>query len=83
MRLRGTDLLNGIVAYSAADLQMVDDHIALAERHVTRQEEIVAWLRSRGHPTEIAEQLLAEFRSSLDQHRAHREVMVHSNNGTG
>ena len=77
MRLRGTDLLNRTVAYSAADLQMVDDHIALAERHVTRQQELVAYLRSRGHPTEVAEQLLAEFRSSLEQHRAHRDVMLH------
>lgn len=64
------------MAYTAADLQMVDDHIAQGERHVTRQLEIIAWLRSRGHPTEMAEQLLAEFQSTLLQHRAHREVML-------
>ena len=64
------------MAFSAADLQMVDDHIAQGERHVTRQEEIVAWLRSRGHPTDMAEQLLCDFRSTLLQHRAHREVMM-------
>ena len=58
---------------------MVDDHIAQGERHVTRQEEIVAWLRSRGHPTDIAEELLAEFRSTLLQHRAHRDVMLRTN----
>ena len=67
------------VAYTAADLKMVDDHIAQGERHVTRQQEIVAWLRSRGHSTEIAEQLLAEFQSTLLQHRAHRELMRRSN----
>jgi hypothetical protein len=66
------------MAYTAADIQMVDDHIAQGERHVTRQEEIVAWLRSRGHPTSQAEELLAEFQLSLEQHRAHREVMIHS-----
>ena len=67
------------MAFSAADLKMVDDHIAQGERHVTRQEEIVAWLRSKGHPTEIAEQLLAEFQSTLLQHRAHRDLMMHEN----
>jgi hypothetical protein len=64
------------MAYTAAELQMVDDHIALGERHVTRQEELVAWLRSRGHPTEQAEDLLAEFKSALVQHHAHRERML-------
>ena len=67
------------MAFSAADLQMVDDHIAQGERHVTRQEEIVAWLKSHGHPSEMAEQLLAEFQSTLLQHRAHRDVMIRSN----
>ena len=66
------------MAYSAADLQMVDDHIVQGERHLTRQEEIVAWLRSRGPPTEMAEQLLAEFPSTLLQHREHRDLMLRS-----
>ena len=64
------------MAFTAADLQMVDDHIAQGERHVTRQLEIIAWLKSRGHPTEMAEQLLTEFQSTLLQHRAHRDVML-------
>lgn len=63
------------MSFSAADLRMVDNHIAQGERHVTRQRELVAWLRSKGHPTETAEQLLAVFVFSLEQHRAHREVM--------
>jgi hypothetical protein len=67
------------MAFSAADLRMVDDHIALAERHVTRQEELVAFLKSRGHPSEMAEELLVEFQATLEQHRAHRAVMIHSN----
>lgn len=64
------------MAFSSADLRMVDDHIAQGERHVTRQWEIVALLRTRGHPTEVAEQLLAEFQSTLLKHRAHRELML-------
>lgn len=67
------------MAYSAADLEMVDDHIAQGERHVSRQVEIIAWLKSRGHPTDMAEQLLAAFQTTLIQHREHRELMRRSN----
>lgn len=67
------------MAFSAADLRMVDDHIAQGERHVTRQIELIAWLTSRGHPTDMAEQLLEEFQSTLFQHRAHRELMLRTN----
>lgn len=67
-----------VMAYTAADVRMVDAHIAQGERHVTRQEELIAWLKSRGHATETAEELLDEFKSSLVQHRAHREMMLHS-----
>jgi hypothetical protein len=64
------------MAYSAADLKMVDDHIAQGERHVSRQEELLAWLRSREYPTEMAEELLAEFQATLIHHREHREQML-------
>ena len=67
------------MAFSPADLKMVDDHIAQGERHVTRQEELIARLKSGGHSTEMAEQLLMEFRSTLVQHRAHRELMLFEN----
>ena len=65
------------MAFSAADIQMVNDHINQGMRHVARQEELVAWLRERGHPTDMAEQLLAEFEATLLQHREHRELMMH------
>jgi hypothetical protein len=64
------------MAFTAADLRMVDDHIAQGERHVTRQEEIVAHLRSHGLPTDAAEDLLEAFRATLVQHRSHREQML-------
>lgn len=64
------------MAYTPDDLQMVDDHIAQGERHVIRQEEIISRLRSRGMPTDAAEQLLAEFRSLLHQHWEHRALIV-------
>jgi hypothetical protein len=55
---------------------MVEDHIAQGERHVARQREILAFLRSRGYPTDQAEWLLAEFEATLLQHREHRELML-------
>lgn len=67
------------MAFSADDLKMADDHIALGERHVSRQEELIAWLRSRGHPTDAAEELLVEFQATLVQHKAHRDLMLLDN----
>jgi hypothetical protein len=67
------------MTFSADELRMVDAHIAQGERHLARQAEIVAFLANRGHATELAEQLLSEFESTLLRHRAHRERMLHSN----
>lgn len=64
------------MAYTAADLQMVDDHIAQGERHIVQQMELIARLRSRGLPTNLAEDLLEEFRATLSQHREHRAIMI-------
>jgi hypothetical protein len=64
------------MAVDAAELRMVDDHIAQGTRHVAQQKELIAWLKSRGHPTEAAEELLLQFRSTLRQHRKHREQML-------
>ena len=72
-------MIDCLMAYSAADLQMVDDHIAQGERHVTRQEELVLFLRERGHPTDMAEQLLVEFQATLAQHKCHRDLMLNAN----
>jgi hypothetical protein len=64
------------VAYTAADLQMIDDHIAQGERHVIRQEELITRLRERGLPTAAAEELLADFRALLHQHWEHRTLVA-------
>jgi hypothetical protein len=66
------------MAFTAAELKMVDDHIAQGERHVAEQEELLEWLRDRGHPTEMAEDLLVQFRATLVQHRAHRDRMIYA-----
>jgi hypothetical protein len=66
----------GPMAYSAADLQMVDDHIAQGERHIQLQHALIERLKSHGLPTEQAEELLTEFEATLLQHREHRDLMV-------
>jgi hemerythrin len=71
------------MGFSAADLKMVDDHIAQGEHHVARQKEIIASLQSQGHPTEMAEELLTEFQATLEQHRAHRDLMLLENRAEG
>jgi hypothetical protein len=64
------------VAYTRADLELIDAHIAQGERHVIQQEELVSRLRSRGLPTADAEQLLADFRAFLHQHWEHRALVI-------
>ena len=63
------------MAKTAADFEMMDRHVAQGERHVARQLELIEWLKSKGHPTGLAEKLLADFQSTLEQHRAHRDLM--------
>lgn len=64
------------MAYTAADIQRADDHIAQGERHVERQYALIERLRSRDLPTEQAEQLLIDFEAILLQHRAYRALML-------
>lgn len=66
------------MAYSAADLQMADDHIAQGERHVVLQHALIERLKNHGLPTELATQLLADFEETLRQHREHRDLMIES-----
>lgn len=66
------------MAYTAADLEMVEHHVAQGERHIVLQEELISRLRSRGLPTEEAEKLLEDFRTTLQQHRDHLAIIASS-----
>ena len=77
-RYRGLPLWYMSPVYTAADLRMVDKHIAQGERHVVQQEELISRLLSRGLPTDQAEDLLAAFGATLHEHRSHRALMVRS-----
>jgi hypothetical protein len=66
------------MAYTAADLEMVQHHVAQGELHIVRQEELISRLRSHGLPTAAAEDLLEEFRATLRQHRDHLAIIAKS-----
>lgn len=53
------------------ELEMVERHIRTGERHVANQRKIVAFLRSHGHPTDQAEDLLFNLVELLELHRQH------------
>jgi hypothetical protein len=61
---------------SESELDMVCRHVAQGERHVALQEKILDHLHEIGGSTEIAEQLLVEFRSTLTAHRSHRDRLL-------
>jgi hypothetical protein len=64
------------MSYTAADLDMADRHVAQGEGHVTRQRELVRRLHDQGHPTDAAENLLAEFEAVLLEHVRHRDQIA-------
>lgn len=66
------------MAYTAAELRMVEDHIAQGERHIIGQEELISRLRARGLPTDEADALLGLFRETLQEHRDHRDRICRS-----
>ena len=61
------------MAFTVAELRMVEDHIAQGERHIIGQEELISRLRSRGLPTGEAEELLRWFRETLREHHEHHD----------
>jgi hypothetical protein len=55
------------MAYTQEDLELVDKHIALGERNVRQQWQIVTGLRESGYATGEALQLLASLEDTLHQ----------------
>lgn len=52
-------------------IEMVRRHVRQGERQVAEQRALLADLQRRGRPTEMAEQLLANFESIQAEHMAH------------
>ena len=59
------------MAKGETELQMVQRHVREGEAHVQRQGEIVAEMRERGAPTDMAISLLEQFQDILRLHKAH------------
>lgn len=55
------------MAYTRADLELVERHVAQVDRKVQNQRQIVAGLSESGYPTGAALQLLAALESNLHQ----------------
>jgi len=49
---------------------MASRHVAIGERNIARQHEIVAWLERDGHNSEVAKWLLASFEELHNMHIA-------------
>jgi hypothetical protein len=64
------------------------EHLNLARRHlvdgemrIARQKRIIADLRAGGHPTGLAEDLLASLLETLRQMQAHHDYLAANNHG--
>lgn len=54
-------------------LAMLEQHVLLGERHITRQREIVADFHQKGFRSDLAEELLTLFEEMQLLHVAHRD----------
>jgi hypothetical protein len=54
-----------------AELRMVRGHIEQGEQRIVAQRNLIARLRQLGASTELAEQLLAQFRRVQELHEEH------------
>ena len=64
------------------DLAKADQHVALAERHVSAQQEVVAMMRSAGADVIGAEKLLAHFEGLAIRARNQRDLLAVQAAGT-
>jgi hypothetical protein len=53
------------------EIDAIRRNIFAAERHVVRQRQIVARMRTRGENAALAEHILDVFETTLTEHRAH------------
>jgi endonuclease/exonuclease/phosphatase family metal-dependent hydrolase len=54
-------------------LTQAREHVALGERHIARQHEIIAEIKLRGADPKEVERLLAAFEQSQAMHLSHRD----------
>ncbi|AVA25189.1 hypothetical protein [Rhizobium sp. NXC24] len=64
------------MAYTQADLDMTERHIAQGEQHISDQEIMITKLRIGHIDTEGAERMLVIFNQMLQIHRRHRDMIA-------
>ena len=57
-------------------LERAERHVALGQRHVTRQRELITELKAGGHDTKLSEQLLQVFEELQALHIADRDRLL-------
>ncbi len=57
-------------------LMQAAEHIALGERHIGRQKEIIANLQARGLDTDLAQKVLDQFEQLQKEHVSHRDWLI-------
>lgn len=68
----------GDVAEAETELEMVERHLRAGRRHLRRQRRILATLRSGGHSTLVAEELLVNLQDLQRLHRQHLARLKHA-----
>jgi hypothetical protein len=58
-----------------SQLAQLDEHVALGERHIARQREIIAELERGRHETKRAKELMATFLETQKMHVAIRDQL--------
>jgi hypothetical protein len=64
-------------------LAEAEEHVALGERHIARQAQIIEQLACAGHNTELAVDLLDNYRQLQVCHVAHRDRLLKSKRQLG
>ena len=65
-----------------AHLALAEKNVALGERHIARQEQLVAELDRDGHDTREALAPLTVFRRTQIEHVAHRDFLLRELQGS-
>jgi hypothetical protein len=61
-----------MIFHTFEDLERAEQHVALSERHISRQRELIAELERDGHDTQLAAELLSTLEESQAAHIADR-----------
>ena len=61
------------MSYTSNELAKANQQVALAERHISAQQEVIDLMRAAGISTEGADQLLIQFEATLRRRIAERD----------